>query len=58
MHIVLILDHKETEAFGKSAENISAPLSSRRLEKFQAHFHKVFKSFKLKVCHSFATTYA
>ena len=37
MCIVLILDHKETKAYGKSAENISAPL---RLEKFQIHFHK------------------
>ena len=41
MRIVLILDHKETKAFGKSAENISAPLSSLRLEKLQVHFHKV-----------------
>ena len=52
MRIVLILDHKETKAFGKSAEKISAPLSSLRFEKFQVHFHKVFKSFKLKLYHS------
>ena len=41
MHIVLILDHKETKALGKTAVKNSSSLSSRRFEKIQVHFHSV-----------------